>query len=133
MRFRDRSPAPLPEINLIPMLNVMMGILAFFVMITMSLTTQQGVEVPLPDRPETAANQPDAEPFIINLTLQGIVLNDQPLTEAQLLQQVEVYLAANPQGFVVLQAAPALPYDSVVQLLGQLKDVGGDRVSLAID
>ncbi|PSB68311.1 biopolymer transporter ExbD, partial [filamentous cyanobacterium CCP1] len=43
MRFKHRQQSQLPEVNLIPMLNVMMGILAFFVMITMMLTTQQGV------------------------------------------------------------------------------------------
>lgn len=135
MRFKHRQQSSqLPEVNLTPMLNVMMGILAFFVMITMSLTTQQGVQVQLPNNPETSLPpQENPDPLIIKLSPQGIVLDDQPLTEQQLEQQMQVYLARNPQGFVVLQSDPEVPYEQVIQLLGMMKDIGGDRVSLAID
>ncbi|MBE9179056.1 biopolymer transporter ExbD [Oculatella sp. LEGE 06141] len=133
MQFRNREQAPLPEINLIPMLNVMMGILAFFVMITMNLTTQQGVEVPLPDRAENTSVQPDIYPLIVDLMPQGIMLGEQSIEEAQLLQEIQNYLTSNEAGMVVLQVDPQLPYDRVVQLLGTMKEIGGDRVSLAID
>jgi biopolymer transport protein ExbD len=136
MRFKQRQQqASLPEINLIPMLNVMMGILAFFVMVTMMLTTQQGVEVQLPGNPDAAAPPPTdvPDPLVVTLELQGISLEDQSITTAQLSQQMEAYLATYKTGIVVLQADPEVPYEQVVQLLGDMKDIGGDRVSLAID
>lgn len=133
MRFRHRqTQATLPEVNLIPMLNVMMGILAFFVMITMTLTTQEGVEVPLPDDTQEAASD-NPEPLVVQLTPQGILVGEQAVTEPQLTQQIQRYLATQPQGIVVLQPEPDMPYDQVLQLLGTMKDRGGDRVSLAID
>jgi biopolymer transport protein ExbD len=46
---------------------------------------------------------------------------------------MEAYLATYETGIVVLQAEPDVPYEQVVQLLGDMKDIGGDRVSLAID
>lgn len=135
MRFKHQQQYDkLPEINLTPMLNVMMGILAFFVMITMMLTTQQGVQVQLPNSPETSPPLSDpSEPLLVTLNNQGIVLADQPMTEAQLQQQMQRYLAENLEGFVVLQSEPDVPYEHVIQLLGKMKDVGGDRVSLSID
>ena len=33
----------------------------------------------------------------------------------------------------ILNADHKLPYEKVIQLLGRLRDIGGDRVSLAID
>ncbi|GAB4382915.1 MAG: hypothetical protein Kow00121_43870 [Elainellaceae cyanobacterium] len=135
MRFKHRhTQSQLPEVNLIPMLNVMMGILAFFVMVTMSLTTQEGVEVQLPGNPETAVPpQASPEPLLVQLTPQGILLLDQPVTNPQLEQQMQTYLETDPAGIVVLQPDPGMPYDQVIQLLGEMKDIGGDRVSLAID
>ena len=44
--------------SLIPMLNVMMGILAFFVMITMTLGSEQFIEVQLPAEQEAEAEPP---------------------------------------------------------------------------
>jgi biopolymer transport protein ExbD len=135
MRFKHRQQqSQLPEINLTPMLNVMMGILAFFVMITMMLTTQQGVEVQLPGDPNEATPPTDVpDPLLVRLDLQGLTLEDQPITKAQLEQQMQTYLASYQAGIVVLQAEPDVPYEQVVQLLGEMKDIGGDRVSLAID
>lgn len=136
MRFKYRQPNDkLPEINLIPMLNVMMGILAFFVMVTMMLTTEQGVQVQLPNAPNTTTSPPAelADPLLVKLDLQGISFQDQPVTSEQLKQQMQVFLASHAEGFIVLQANPEVPYEQVIQLLGEMKDVGGDRVSLAID
>ncbi|WAL61669.1 ExbD/TolR family protein [Thermocoleostomius sinensis] len=136
MRFKQRpQQAALPEINLIPMLNVMMGILAFFVMVTMMLTTQQGVEVQLPGAPDAATPPPTdtPDPLVVTLTLQGIALEDQPVTNAQLTQAMQRYLETYRTGIVVLQADPNVPYEQVVQQLGVMKDIGGNRVSLAID
>lgn len=136
MRFKHRQPNDkLPEINLTPMLNVMMGILAFFVMVTMMLTTEQGVQVQLPNAPNTNTFPPEElpDPLLVKLDLQGISLQNQPVTSEQLKQQMQVFLASQSRGFVVLQANPEVPYEQVIQLLGEMKDIGGDRVSLAID
>jgi biopolymer transport protein ExbD len=43
------------------------------------------------------------------------------------------YLRKYPNGAVVLNADRKLSYEQVVQLLGRMRDIGGDRVSLAIE
>jgi biopolymer transport protein ExbD len=135
MRFKDRhQTSQLPEIELTPMLNVMMGILAFFVMITMSLTAQQSVDIQLPDSAESASQAAAPDPLVVKLTQQGqILLNDQPATRGQLAPQMQQYLGSNREGFVILTADRQIPYEQVVQLLGEMREIGGDRVSLAVD
>jgi biopolymer transport protein ExbD len=134
MRFRQQSAdSQLPEVDLIPMLNVMMGILAFFVMITMSLTIEQGIDIQLPEEQNQAAATERPDPLVVKLDNQEqILVNDQPATEAELIQQMEAYLANNPEGVIALQADLELMYEPVMQLLGTMREVGGDRVSLAI-
>jgi biopolymer transport protein ExbD len=135
MRFRDRhQTSQLPEIELTPMLNVMMGILAFFVMITMNLTAQQSVDIQLPNRADTAPQTAAPDPMIVKLTQQGqILLNDQPALRSQLAPQMQQYLGSTREGFVILTADRQIPYEQVVQLLGEMREIGGDRVSLALD
>jgi biopolymer transport protein ExbD len=51
----------------------------------------------------------------------------------KLSQQVVEYLQKNPKGNVVLKADKNVNYEKVVQAIAVLRDVGGDKVSLAIE
>jgi biopolymer transport protein ExbD len=136
MRFKNqRQGSSIPTIELIPMLNVMMGVLAFFVMTSMMLATEQGVDVQLPSNDISAAQQgATPEPLIVDLKPQGqILLGKQAVSKEQLFGQMKAYLAQNPKGAVLLKADSKMPYEQVIQLLGEMRDMGGDRVSLAIE
>jgi len=117
------------------MLNVIMGVLAFFVMTSMLLTNQESVNVQLPNNENTQTqSQENAVPLIVQLNSQGqLVINNQSVNKEQLFEQIQTYLSQNPQGAVFLQADSQLPYEQVIQVLAQMRDVGGDRVSLAIE
>ncbi|MEP0958834.1 biopolymer transporter ExbD [Leptolyngbya sp. FACHB-1515] len=124
----------MPEVNLVPMMDVIMAILTFFIIVSMTLTSQQSVNVTLPSAESGASATDLPDPFVVGLNQQRqIILNSQPATEAQLLQQMQAYLASNREGVIVLKADRGLAYQEVVQLLGKMRDVGGDRVSLAIE
>ena len=125
----------MPEINLVPMMDVLMTILTFFIIISMTLTAQQqSVNIDLPSTNAGANTVKTPDPLVVGLTIQGVLaIANNPVTEAQLSQQMQAYLQTNPNGAVVLQADKKLPYEQVVQVLGKMRDVGGDRVSLAID
>ncbi len=133
-RFRA-SASQMPEINLVPMMDVLMTILTFFIIISMTLTAQQqSVNIDLPSTNAGANDLKTPNPLIVGLTNRGTLeVANKPVTEAQLSQQMQAYLQTNPKGAVVLQADKKLPYEQVVQVLGKMRDVGGDRVSLAID
>jgi len=124
----------MPEVNLVPMMDVLMTILTFFIIIAMTLTTQQTVNVTLPSASAGAVELKEPDPLIIGLNLQGeILLDDKTVSQAELSQRMQSYLVQNPKGAVILKAADKIPYEQVVKLLGTMRDVGGDRVSLAIE
>ena len=134
MRFKQQSPK-LPQVDLIPMLNVMMGILAFFVMITMTLGSEKLIDVQLPAEQQDDSPPPlPADPFIVQLVGENQVqLNDQPVEIEALKGQMEAYLSRNSDNIVFLLPNQDLPYEQVMQFLGEMRLVGGDRVSLAIE
>ncbi|MBF2028522.1 MAG: biopolymer transporter ExbD [Oscillatoriales cyanobacterium C42_A2020_001] len=130
----QKSNSQIPEVNLVPMMDVIMTILTFFIIVSMTMTDFQSVNVPLPKTEKGATKEKIPDPMIVALNQQGqILLKNQNTTTEQLEQQIVVYLNKNPKGAVVLKADRKLSYEKVVQILGAIREVGGDRVSLAID
>lgn len=138
MRFDRQQSSGIPEINLIPMLNVMMGILAFFVMITMTLSKQKSLEVQLPqegaDQNQSLTLADLKNQFVIDLDAKGKASQDkQPLSPEQLQAEIRQYLIDNPKGNVFVKPDPKLSYEATMQKLDTMRGVGGDRVSLVIE
>lgn len=138
MRLRQQTNAPIPSVNLIPMLNVMLGILAFFVMITMTLSSSDGVNVQLPARsdapPPSDTLEEPPPPLIVDLDAQGQIFVDQnPVTRSDAEQQIQTYLEQSEDGVVYLKADRQIPYAEVIQFLIDMQRIGGDRVSLALE
>jgi biopolymer transport protein ExbD len=124
----------MPEVNLVPMMDVIMTILTFFIIVSMTLTNFQSIDISLPSSQSGANNTKPTDPLIVGLNRQGqILLQDKVCDRACLTQQVATYLQQNPKGTVVLKADQEIPYKQVAQILGALKEMGGDRVSLAIE
>lgn len=133
-KARRRQTTAMPEIQLVPMMDVLMSILAFFIVVSMTLTRQpSAVDVQLPGV-RSGANLATTSPAsIVVLDARGqIWLGDREIAPEQLEAEITAYLQANPTENILLKADRQLPYERVIQLLGQMRAVGGDRVSLAI-
>lgn len=121
------------------MLNVMLGILAFFVMITMTLSTSEGVNVQLPASPdapppETESPEEPPPPLVVELNDSGQILVDQtPMLRIDADRQIQDYLDQSDDGVVYIAADQQLPYEEVIQFLIEMKRIGGDRISLALN
>ncbi|MEY3297072.1 MAG: hypothetical protein RLZZ597_332 [Cyanobacteriota bacterium] len=136
MRFKKRqSRDTLPEINLVPMLDVLMTVLTFFIILSILLSNEILVEIQLPE--ETQTDQPvplPADPFIVEMVSENdLTLNGQPIDRATLEVQMEAYLSRNSTDTIFLLPNQDLPYEQVMQFLGEMRRIGGDRVSLAIE
>ena len=138
MPLGKRKESKIPTIDLVPMLTVMMGVLAFFVVIAVSLGSEQLIEVELPPE-QTEDIPPDQLPsadeiFIVEMDEnQDMSLNGQPIDSTQLTLEIDNYLKQNPNKTVYLVPNQELPYENVMQFLGEMRAVGGDRVSLALE
>ncbi len=140
MRFKTRrrrqQSSQLPAVNLIPMLNVMIAVLGFFVVVSTSLSNEQGVKVDLPSAgegvgDEASGNLPD--PLVIRRNKDQILINNQATTEQQALVEAKAYLAKNQKGNVLLSASDEVPYEEVIKLLGQLRKLDEKRVALGFE
>lgn len=138
MRFKNRQQgSQLPEINLVPMMDVLMTVLTFFIIISMTLRGQQLSNVKLPQTGEGNGGDAAVEPevtLVVGLNPdKEILLENQPVTVEQLNQRIQDFLLENPEGTVLLKADRGLAFSDVTALLKTMRDVGGNRVSLAFD
>ncbi len=134
MRPKTRSANQLPDVNLVPMMDVLMTVLTFFILVSMTLTGAQMPNVQLPKATTSAAATVPKDPLLVGLDQKKqILLNDKPVTPAELDQAVADYFAKQPDGMVVLKADRTLPFRSIEEVLTLLKAVGGDRVGLSFE
>lgn len=135
MQFKQQKGSQVPEVNLVPMMDVLMTVLTFFIIVSMTLTGQQLLNVNLPRAGVGISNQQEPEqPLIVGLNQQGqTILRNQPVSEVQLTQEMQTYLQSNFKGTIILQADRELSYERVEEVLGVMRDIGGDRVSLGVD
>ena len=136
MRFRETRDTAPPQVDLIPMLTVMMGVLAFFVVVTMTLGSEEMIDMKLPAaQPEEQPPPPvTTPPFIVEMNADGgFTVNTTPTDKESLKAQMESYLAQNADNTVYLLPNRDLSYEQVMQFLGEMRAIGGDRVSLAIE
>jgi len=150
MRFRHRQmrwpkagrrPSQVPEVNLVPMMDVLMTVLTFFIIISMSLTGQQllnNVHLPqiLGEADELVEDKTNVrlEALIVGLDASGaLLLDNEPVAFSQVAQRIRTYFQDHPDGRVILKADRSLSYEQVATLLTDLRDIGGNRVSLAVE
>ena len=138
MRPRRSTASKVPEVNLVPMMDVLMTVLTFFIIISMTLTGRQLIGIEVPENVEGTDAEVDAatqaQALIIGLDSQGnIIFEDEPISLQQLTQRIRTHFAENPEGTLLLKADKDLPYDDVAVFLTDLRDIGGNRVSLAVE
>jgi len=135
LRARQESKG-VPEVNLVPMMDVLMTVLTFFVIISMELSGVQIFGVSLPQAVSGVDEDvvEKTEPLVIGLREDGsTVYNDEAMTIPTLAPVIQGYFAENPDGFVMLKADRTLPYSDVAKLLADLRSIGGKKVSLAVE
>ncbi|MEC4985798.1 MAG: biopolymer transporter ExbD [Oscillatoria sp. PMC 1068.18] len=137
MRFKNQQPgSSVPEVNLVPMLDVLMSVLTFFIITSMGLTGQKIGNIVVPGTEVGAGGATEEqiqEKLVIGLSLEGeILLENRTIDETELAEAMQSYLAKNPNGAIVLKADRELEYQQVENLLKKMGEIGGNSVSLSI-
>jgi biopolymer transport protein ExbD len=132
MRFKSRESAS-PEINLIPLMDVLMTVLTFFVLVSMGLNGEQISNINLPSqsgKPGELVAQ-SGPILVIGLTATGeLTIESQRFSVEAAQQELSKRLKQEPNLALMLKADRTLPYKTVAKTLGVLRNLGGSRVSL---
>lgn len=130
MRLQDEPEIP-PQINIVPMIDVIFAILTFFIMSTLFLTRSEGLPVNLP-KAATAKQQQTPARITITVSEQGDVsLNRQPVAVDALSKQLRALVGANQEALVIINADEKVGHGRVVAVMDQVRQVEGAKLAIA--
>jgi biopolymer transport protein TolR len=132
-RGRRRGRAqPMAEINVTPFVDVMLVLLIIFMVAAPLLTV--GVPVELPKSAAGALPTEQEEPLTVTVTAQGEVqIQTTPVERGQLVTRLRGIAAERTSDRVFLRADGAVPYASVMEVMGALNAGGFSNIGLVTD
>jgi biopolymer transport protein TolR len=123
--------SPMSEINVTPMVDVMLVLLIIFMVAAPLMVA--GVQVDLPQS-KAAALEQDQQPVSISLDEAGALFIDEtPVAPADLparLQQIAASSTAEGGPHIFLRADRGLEYGRVMRVMGEINQAGLRRVAL---
>ncbi len=131
MRLPDESETPF-EINIVPMIDVIFSILAFFIISTLFLTRSEGLPVNLPSAQTTEVKQN----VKVNLTIEqngDIFLNRKPIKLDELQQAVSALVKPNSDSLIIINADEKVEHGRVVKVMDRLRQVPGATMAIAAE
>jgi len=127
-RAGGRRRRPASEINVTPLVDVMLVLLIIF-MVTAPMMTS-GVNVDLPKTDASPVNA-DTKPITVSLRNDGsLYLGEDPITPEQLVDQLKVQSQNDPNHRIFVRADAHIDYGRVMQVMGQITSGGFTHVAL---
>lgn len=132
MKLRDVRARKTPELNIIPMIDIMFFLLVFFMLSTMYMIDLKTIPVKLPQAANAATDTTTT--FAVTMKADGsIYLGDAPTDVQALVAQAALEQKNNKNFAVVIRAEKELEYGEVIKLVDRLKGAGITRFGLATD
>ena len=128
---RTPGPQPMSEINVTPLVDVMLVLVVIFIITAPLLASS--IRLDLPQAEGTQAG--DAPKFVtLALDKSGqAYLDDQPVTQAQLAERLGAAARRNPDTEVQLRADQSVPYGRVVEVMGAAHKAGLKRIGFVAE
>ena len=119
---RTTAAAPMSDINITPLVDVMLVLVVIFILTAPLLASSIRLELP-----RTEGTAPGTAPQSVTVVVDKVgqaFINDEPLTQAALEQHLATIAAQQPGTEVQLRADAAVPYGRVVAIMGAAHQAG---------
>ncbi len=119
------------EINLTPMLDVVFIMLIFFI-VTATFIKEAGIDVNRPVA-KTAGEQRGASILIAISPNDDVWIDRRKMKLEAVKPAVERLLAENPEGEVVIQADSESHAETLLEVMGSVRDAGANNIALSAE
>lgn len=121
-----RSDAPMSEINITPLVDVMLVLLVIFILTAPLMTSAIRLDLPRSEGGEAGAAP---QSLVLVVDAQGaFFVNDQPISPEALRQRLSAAALQNPLTELELRADASVPYGRVVEAMGLAQKAGLSRI-----
>jgi len=131
MRSGDNNDSFMSEINVTPLVDVMLVLLIIF-MVTAPMMVQ-GLDVALPQVTAKALETKEEQLMITVNKDQQVFINDFQVTVDTLQDKLAKILQGRVNPEVYLKADRDVPYGVVAQVMAQIKDAGVDKLGMVTE
>ena len=122
---------PMAEINVTPLVDVMLVLLVVFMVAAPLLTV--GVPVRLPHTNAPPINEPK-QPLVITVNAQGrIFVENAEVSTDSLVPRLETATKANPDAPLYVRGDKAISYGRVLEVMGLISAAGFHKVALVAE
>jgi biopolymer transport protein TolR len=128
---RSRPNAPLSDINVTPLVDVMLVLLVIFILTAPLLTSAIRL-----DLPKTEGAKAGQASVAVTLVVNGegpVFFNDQMVGLPELSSQLQAVASQRPDTEVQLRADQAVPYGRVVEVMGVAQKAGLSRIGFVAE
>ena len=128
---RARGDAPISEINVTPLVDVMLVLVVIFILTAPLLTSSIRLDLP---RAEGAQAGEAARFVTVAVNKAGeLFLNDKPVDAPQLAERLAAQARENPDTEIQLRADEGVPYGKVVEVMGLAHKAGLQRIGFVAE
>jgi biopolymer transport protein TolR len=123
---RSGGPSPMSDINMTPLIDVMLVLLVIFMITAPLMTSSLKLDLPKSD-----AAQPTDTPSFVSVAIdpQGrLYVGEDVLEPAAFAARIGEVARKNPQTEVQLRADRSVPYGKVAELIGVVQKAGLTRI-----
>jgi len=125
------------RIEIIPLIDIIFFLLATFIMVSLSMTKNQGVQVALPTAGSAASlgdNQEMEKAVTLTVTAKGeLFYNKDKITIAQLPMKLQTLKSTSKDPRVILNSDAGADFKHVVAVLDEARKIGIAKVGINTD
>ena len=135
MKFLNPKSSAKNEINVTPLVDVVLVLLIIFMVVTPLLHQGKQVSLPVANQhtPETKAPA-HVEPFVISITQdKAIFMGDKPVSKMALKEEVQQQHLSHGWKKILLKGDRTLPFEEVRSVLEALQEAGFRHIALAVE
>lgn len=132
-RGRRGSYRPMADINVTPLVDVMLVLLIVFMVTAPMLTVAVPLDLP---RANAKSVQQDSkkEPLVISIDVQGEVYLQQTKTDLDaLVTKLRGVTGANPDARIFVRGDKGVPYGRIMEVMGTISAAGYNKVALVAE
>jgi len=121
---------PMAEINVTPLIDVVLVLLVVFMVVTPMLSS--GLPVDLPKATTTVTVNDVGQHIVVSVTEDGTwAVEQQKVDELTIIDQINFEYRKNPERSVLIKADAKLPYSDVRKVMDLLADNGMTTIMIA--
>jgi biopolymer transport protein ExbD len=124
-----RIPSPIttrkPRLEIIPFIDVMFFLLATFMMVSLTMVQNQGIDLNLPGAKSSVSREPKDKDVIISVQKDGDVFyNKEKISCEALAERLLKLKEIAPEAKVILQGDSGAEFQKVIEVLDEARHAG---------